>query len=304
MGISGGMLYSVAKLSYDTFGDLCGGRVGSGLRMCIRRSCSVAAHQSARNKMTWEELVGGTGEAECVVIAGEGSDKSSTTVFLSPVLMGSKVPNFEELELSPRPLVSWQALFQSLAQQSGGTSSEPFGLDSEVKAKLFKDTSGAGVSFALTPKKKRKEAPEAKGPVWKTLRTDLAGSAELVGYLARDGGWNEAVGNLESLKTSAVGLSGELQRAEEEREAESQSVDLKLALLSTLVGDRPASFGTQALYSVVEDMSEGVADLQQRMAASPARMGGSYGVGAEPSQHSSASCGQGPTGVTRYCEGS
>mgnify|MGYP001950038505 CR=1 FL=1 len=263
VGISGGPLYAVTKLSFDTFGNLCGGRVGSGLRMCVRTSCSVAAHQIARNKMVWEELVGATGESECVVIMGEGSEKSCTTVFLSPVLMGSKVPNFEEMELSPRPLVSWQALFQSL-QQNAEPDQGPPELDLEVKAKLFKDTAGVGVSFAITPKKKRKTDSGSDGPEWKVLRTDLGGSsAELVGYLARDGGWTDTVGNMESLKASTQQVSAGLREAEAEREADSQSVDLKLALLSALVGDRPASFGTQGLFSVVEDMSEGLVELQQ-----------------------------------------
>ena len=127
----------------DEFVGLCRAKVGTGLKVCVRSDCSIAAH--AKTKMEWESLVGSLCTT-AVFIAGEPVDKASTTVFASPVLAGDKAPHHEELELQTKTLVSWQAVFATL-DAPGPTS----GMDPDFKMKLFGDASMDQVKFGVTP---------------------------------------------------------------------------------------------------------------------------------------------------------
>ena len=102
-----GSLFGVVLLEQDTFEASCRGIIGAGQRVCVRVGCSVASH--AAKKHDWSKLVGD--DLSGIFIRGASGSDASDSVFCQPVLPGHCIRSIDwnEMELSPRSLESWQA---------------------------------------------------------------------------------------------------------------------------------------------------------------------------------------------------
>ena len=285
-----GSLFGVVRVEQDTFEASCRGLIGAGQRVCIRSDCSVAAH--AVKKQDWSKLVGD--DTAGVFIRGASSSSSSDvseTLFCQPVLPGNCVRSLDwnEIELSPRSLESWQATFASLkhaASESGD------GVDLSTAAKVMENTKAEVKFVAMTPNPKRGKrgaqvvvetvegeedddlmgvkatavsTPQKRRAVpWKEVPDDI-GSAQATPSVKvlQGGAWSNLVSNVNTLRMEHEKEGQDRDDVEASIDEEIEKLHVKLSLIHALLGERSAEFGTQSAFEILTHCMTTVRSLQE-----------------------------------------
>ena len=263
-----GSLYGVVRIEQSQFDTVCRGFVGAGQRMCVRSDCQVASH--SQKKKTWSSLVGD--DTTAIFIRGSSGTTSAEalgTVFCTPVLPGQcmRGVDWNEMELSPRTLESWQASFTALRKASSESGE---GMDPTTAAQ-FMETTKSVVDFTMTPRPKKRSVevetvmddddedglvtPKLKRREipWKDVPTDISTSTPTPAVRILQGGaWSNLVENVTTLRDDLAREVADWRVSEEQQEEQVDKLDLKLSVLHELLGKRPSHFGTRLAFQVLD----------------------------------------------------
>ncbi|KAL7559234.1 hypothetical protein ACA910_013123 [Epithemia clementina (nom. ined.)] len=171
----------------------------------------MAAHQCSR--FSWEQLVGPE-ESTAIFIQGSPNEEDALTVFASLILPGTKISDaaWAKIELTPRPLISWQTVFQLLLKQE-----EPLGKDPIAKVVLFKD-SKAAMKFAYTPRKRL--SSQVQGAASSSAQVKLVPiekdlgdkPSPAVAKMTTSGMWRSLMSNVETINKNVSQLSEHMRK--------------------------------------------------------------------------------------------
>ena len=193
--------------------------------------------------------------------------------------------DWDEMELSPRTLESWQATFSTL-RKAASASGE--GVDPTM-AVLVMATTKTEVDFTMTPARKKRahqstvevetvtsddEALEDDTPrtpkmkrvdmPWKDVPMDIGTTQPTPTIKVLQGGvWSNLVENVNVLKDDFTRESMDHRVLEEDMEEQFEKVQVKISVLRELLGVRPDHFGTRSAFQLLETCMATAATLEE-----------------------------------------
>ena len=228
----------------------CGGVIGKRGFMCVREECEIPSHKT---KVQFPNLKG-----DVIFICGQASGTEVTTVYSDPVVPLAVFPGTtwqDTWASAVRGLPAWQSVFASLVSQH----SDPVTTLDSAAMKDLHERSDKIVRFAVTPKRRNRERSASDGspgdlafellPVIDDLGPTPALMLELLGPA-----WKTMTSNVEVLSRVAKSSRTSAQEQGTKVSSELDKVDIKLAQLKVLLGERPSSMGTQSVYEALSDV--------------------------------------------------
>ena len=247
----------------------------------------MASH--AAKKHDWSKLVGD--DLSGIFIRGASGSDASDSVFCQPVLPGHCIRSIDwnEMELSPRSLESWQASFASLkhaATESGD------GVDRSTVTKVMANTKAEVKFVAMTPNPKRStkrafepmveavasddeedldvkagavETPIKRRPgvPWKDVPEDIGNQQATPSVKVLQGGaWSNLVSNVNTLRVEHEKEGRERDQIEASWDDDIEQIHVKLSVIHALLGERSSEFGTQSAFEVLTHCMTTVRELQ------------------------------------------
>ena len=224
-------------------------------------------------------------------VSGSSSSDALETVFCQPVLPGNCVRSIDwnEMELSPRSLESWQATFASLKHAASEAGDE---VDLTTVAKVMENTKAEFKFVAMTPNPKRAgkrgheymvemltsedeedldvkpsamETLQKKRSVapWKDVPEDIGNQQATPSVKVLQGGaWGNLVANVNTLRLEHEKEGKERDLMEASLDDEIERLHVKLSVIHALLGERPAEFGTQSAFEILAHCMTTVHSLQ------------------------------------------
>ena len=247
-GISRAPKHGVICLEIGEMGSsFCGGVVGAqGIKMCIKVDCTLKTHQNkARDLFP---------EPHMVFIQGQGAKGMlPTTVFSAPAVPRSIFENESwttHWAASQKTLKAWQVSFDSLV--AAGKK-----LDAEASMAMCDRTEKA-VTFAVTPRKRDRNSAGSSESTWVTVAVespinpmldDLGPSEIMLTNLGS--AWRTLAENVTTIDKIARAAHARVKGCETATNDDLEQVDFKLVALHSLLGERPAWFGTQSAFEAL-----------------------------------------------------
>ena len=217
------------------------------------------------------------------------SSEASDVLFCQPVLQGNciRTLDWNEMELSPRSIESWQATFASL-KHAASESGE--GVDLSTATKVMENTKSEVKFEAMTPNPKRKKrgsqvlvetvtsedeedmgvkvpsvaTPQKRRVVpWKAVPEDIGTEQPTLSVkVLQSGAWSNLVTNVNTLREEHEKEGQERDVLEATVDVEIEKLHVKLSLIHALLGARSEEFGTQSAFEALTHCMTTVRALQ------------------------------------------
>ncbi len=255
-GISRSPKHGVVCLDLQGIGSVfCGGCVGAnGIKMCVKSDCTLKSHQVKARGLFIEGLM--------VFIQGPASKGAQpTTVFSAPAIPRSAFASeawATGWSVAQKSLEAWQVSFTSLTTTDGQQ------LGVEASLSVCDRTTASKLTYAVTPRKRYRSpaAPVESPGMTVALESPLLpmldnlGPSEAVMMSALGPAWQTLAENMKSVERIARAAHSRAKEGESATQEDLEQVDLKLAALHSLLGDRPPKFGTQTAFEALTEVME------------------------------------------------
>lgn len=233
--------------------------------MCIKLDCAMKSHQQTKATGLFDE-------PEMVFIMGPNSKGSApTTVFSSPAIPRSVFESdswVTHWSTAQKTLKAWQVSFAALS--SGGS---PLGAEASMAICVRTEKH---ITFAVTPRKRERsplgsvaDSPGSfvaiESPLVPMLE-DLGPTEGLI-IAALGPAWKILAENMKAVEKIARAAHARAKRCESATNEDLEQVDYKLAALHSLLGERPARFGTEQAFDVLSRIMEELEGLSKLLDA-------------------------------------
>ena len=260
-GISRAPKHGIVCLDAREMGvQFCGGQMGAnGGKMCVRTDCMVKSHLTKATSLFAEN--------QMVFIQGQASKGALTAVFSVPAIPRSAFDNEAwntTWNSALKSLRTWQVSFDSLA-------SAEIRLDVEASVAVCDRTTESKITFAATPRKQpRSTSIAAESPGMTVVlesplipMIDDLGPTDTLMMTALGPAWQTLAENMKAVERIARAAHVRAKEGEAAMQGELDQVDLKLAALNSLLGERSAKFGTQTAFEAVTAVLDQLDELAE-----------------------------------------
>lgn len=229
------------------------------MKMCIKADCSSKSHQAKATSLFVENSM--------VFIQGQSTKGSlvPTTVFSAPGIPRAAFENEAwntGWNSAQKSLRAWQVSFASLVSAEAQ-------LGVEASLAVCNRTTENQITFAVTPRKRHHSpAVTAESPGMTVVlespllpMLDDLGPSEAIMMTALRPAWQALAENMKSVERIARAAHSRAKEGELATQEDLERVDLKLAALHSLLGERPSQFGTQTAFEVLAEVLDGLEEL-------------------------------------------
>lgn len=271
VGLVMGSRTGIVCCSSAEFGTakLCGGLVGGkkGTKMCVKSNCKVASHQGEGKKAADAFVFSSQPGLEenydemLFTVASTDPQGVPTQVNLSPSLPRSFLTDEQLAEQSVRSqsIDIWKVTFSTIGSLGMLKESEPD--DSARNSTLNKILKNADTSYAVTPKKQRREhSPSPLTESFEEILEDVyeLNSADLqdseAAFRLMAGSWNNLRDNMQRVADLATEAISRTRRSDPGLSDDVDVLEVKVAKLNALLGERSEEMGTLSVINLVSSL--------------------------------------------------